>query len=44
MSCRIYDKSENLRWAAAEKLGVVVDSWYVPLVAASPEILLEFLV
>jgi ribosomal peptide maturation radical SAM protein 1 len=42
MNCRIYDGSENLRWAVAEKLGVVVDSWYVPLVAASSELLLEF--
>lgn len=38
----IYNGSENQKWAVKEKLGVVVDSWYVPLVTASPELLLEF--
>ena len=37
-----YTGSENLKWAVAEKLGVVLDSWYVPLVTAAPELLLEF--
>lgn len=38
----IYNGSENLKWAVSEKLGVVADSWYVPLVTAPPEILLAF--
>jgi len=38
----IYNGSENLKWATEEKLGIVVDSWYVPLVAASTQLLLEF--
>jgi hypothetical protein len=42
MTSCIYNGSENLKWAAAEKLGVVSDSWYVPLVTASPGLLLEF--
>jgi hypothetical protein len=42
MTCRIYQGSEILEWAAAEKLGVVTDNRYVPLVTASPGLLLEF--
>lgn len=42
MTSREYEKSEVLDWAVTEKLGVVVDSWYVPLVTATPDILLEF--
>lgn len=42
MTSRFYNESESLKWAAAEKLGVVIDSRYVPLVTASPGLLLEF--
>ncbi len=38
----VYGKSEYQRWAVEEKLGVVADSWYVPLVTASPDLLREF--
>lgn len=38
----VYDGSEFRKWALDQKLGVVIDSWYVPLVTASPELLLEF--
>jgi ribosomal peptide maturation radical SAM protein 1 len=37
-----YRDTEYQRWAVEQKLGVVVDSSYVPLVTASPELLLEF--
>jgi hypothetical protein len=37
-----YTESENQEWAVEQKLGVVVDGWYVPLVTASPELLLAF--
>lgn len=37
----IYNESENQKWAVEQKLGVVVDSFYVPLVTAPPELLLE---
>ncbi|MCP4130532.1 MAG: RiPP maturation radical SAM protein 1 [bacterium] len=42
MTAGVYKESENLKWAVAEKLGVVLDSWYIPLVTASPELLLLF--
>jgi ribosomal peptide maturation radical SAM protein 1 len=38
----VYSGSEYQRWAVEEKLGVVADSWYVPLVTASPDLLLRF--
>lgn len=38
----VYNESEYQKWAVREKLGVVIDSWYVPLVTASPGLLLEF--
>jgi ribosomal peptide maturation radical SAM protein 1 len=37
-----YNESEYRQWAVEEKLGARVDSWYVPLVTASPELLLQF--
>jgi ribosomal peptide maturation radical SAM protein 1 len=37
-----YHESEYQQWAVEEKLGVLVDSWYVPLVTTSPELLLQF--
>jgi hypothetical protein len=42
MTYCIYNESENQKWAVEQQLGVVVDGWYVPLVTASPELLLEF--
>ncbi len=42
MTACVYKKSGTLKWALEEKLGTVVDSWYVPLVTASPQLLLEF--
>jgi ribosomal peptide maturation radical SAM protein 1 len=42
MTTCIYKESESLDWALEEKLAVVVDSWYVPLVTASLELLSEF--
>ncbi len=38
----VYNGSGNLDWAAAEKLGVIVDSWYVPLVTAPLKLLSAF--
>jgi ribosomal peptide maturation radical SAM protein 1 len=37
-----YEESQYQKWAVEQKLGVVVDSMYVPLVTAKPELLLEF--
>jgi hypothetical protein len=37
-----YTGSEHQQWAIEEKLGIVVDSWYVPIVTAVPELLLTF--
>ncbi|OJJ15046.1 hypothetical protein BKI52_39970 [marine bacterium AO1-C] len=34
--------NRNLDWAIAQKLGIVLDEWYVPLIIAKPELLLEF--
>lgn len=42
MRSSLYTGSEALKWAVEEKLGVVVDSRYVPLVTASPRLLLKF--
>ncbi|MCP4105016.1 MAG: RiPP maturation radical SAM protein 1 [Desulfobacteraceae bacterium] len=42
MTYCIYDESEYKKWAVEQKLGLVADSFYVPLVTASPEVLLEF--
>lgn len=42
MTSCVYQDSKNLKLAVEEKLGVVIDSWYVPLVTASPELLLKF--
>jgi ribosomal peptide maturation radical SAM protein 1 len=39
---QVYDGSNIQQWAIDEKLGIVSDSWYVPLVTAAPELLLEF--
>ncbi|MCP5105821.1 MAG: RiPP maturation radical SAM protein 1 [bacterium] len=42
MTVRPYNKSGNLEWAVRNKLGVVLDSRYVPLVTAEPELLQAF--
>jgi ribosomal peptide maturation radical SAM protein 1 len=45
MTCRVYNvynESGNIKWAVEQKLGLVVDSRYVPLVTAAPELLLTF--
>ncbi len=41
MTYCVYNESEYQKWAVDQKLGVVVDSWYVPLVTASPALLLK---
>lgn len=42
MTYGVYKQSPHQDWAVREKLGVVVDSWYVPLVTASPGLLMKF--
>lgn len=42
MNYGVYNESEYQKWAVEKKLGVVVGSQYVPLVTASPGLLLEF--
>lgn len=42
MTCRVYNESDNLKWAVEHKLGVILESRYVPLVTASPGLLLKF--
>lgn len=42
MTGHVYQGSGNEKWAVEEKWGVILDSWYIPLVTASPELLLEF--
>ena len=42
MISRVYQDSDILNWAINEKLGIVIDTWYVPLVTAPPELLLKF--
>jgi len=42
MQIDTFQETKEQEWAVEEKLAVVVDSWYVPLVTASPEFLLDF--
>ncbi|HLP44615.1 MAG TPA: RiPP maturation radical SAM C-methyltransferase [Candidatus Kapabacteria bacterium] len=42
MTPDIYTESGSQKWAVAKKLGVVVDSRYVPLVTSPPQLLLDF--
>jgi ribosomal peptide maturation radical SAM protein 1 len=42
MTYGIYNQSPGQKWALEQKLGVVVDSRYVPLVTAEPGLLTEF--
>lgn len=37
-----YEDTEHQRWAIEARLGVLMDSWYVPLVTAEPDFLLQF--
>ncbi len=37
-----YKDSKYQKWAVEKKLGVIIDSYYVPLVTASPELLMQF--
>lgn len=37
-----YKKTRVLDWALENKLGVLMEGWYVPLVTTSPELLLKF--
>ncbi len=36
-----YDESPHLQWALQEKFGLLIDSWYIPLVTAPPEVMLH---
>jgi ribosomal peptide maturation radical SAM protein 1 len=38
----VYRATANQNWALAEKLGILRDSWYIPLVTAPPGLLLKF--
>lgn len=42
MTYGVYNGTENQDWAVEQKLGTVLDSWYVPLVTASQDVLMEF--
>jgi len=42
MTCKKYEETEYQKWAVDCKLGAVVNSWYVPLITASPDLLMEF--
>jgi hypothetical protein len=41
VAARLYSGSEPETWALGEKLGVIMDGWFVPLAVADPKILLE---
>ncbi len=42
MRYAVYTATAAQQWAVENKLGVVLDGWYVPLVTASAELLVEF--
>ncbi|MCP4130378.1 MAG: RiPP maturation radical SAM protein 1 [bacterium] len=42
MKYAAYTGSEDQEWAVQEELGIIVDSWYTPLVMASAELLSQF--
>ena len=42
MSCERYQESQQQHWATENKLGILIDDWYVPLVTAPPQLLLMF--
>jgi len=37
-----YSDSQYQQWAVSEKLGIVADGWYVPLITAAPQLLWAF--
>jgi ribosomal peptide maturation radical SAM protein 1 len=39
---RPWDSSADYKWALDADLGVLVDSWFIPLATAEPDLLLEF--
>lgn len=39
---RPQNSAVDFQWAVDAKLGVLMDSWYIPLATAEPELLLEF--
>ncbi len=41
MLYKIYKPSPTLDWALENKLGILMDGWFVPLVTANPEFLLK---
>jgi hypothetical protein len=42
LTARPYVDTPEVAWALENKIGVVVDDWYVPLATADPELLLTF--
>jgi len=42
MTVSRYTGTDTQKWAVEQKLGLILDSWYVPLVTADPGLLLEF--
>ena len=42
MTAAIYNESEHQQWAVEEKLAILDGSWFVPLVTASPGLLIRF--
>lgn len=42
MTASVYNGSQHQKWALEKELGVLADSWYVPLVTASPDLLIQF--
>ncbi|HAS40038.1 MAG TPA: hypothetical protein DCS93_06140 [Microscillaceae bacterium] len=42
MLYKIYKPSPTLDWALKNKLGILMDGWFVPLVTAAPELLVKF--
>lgn len=42
MNCVLYTGSEDQQWALEQKLAVVLDNWYIPVVTAAPDLLLAF--
>lgn len=42
MTADMYSASEYQQWAIEEQWGVIVDSWYIPLLTTLPEVLRQF--
>jgi len=43
MNAAVFSGSEHQVWALEKKLAVQLDGWYVPLVIAAPQLLLDFM-